>query len=44
MLMLMHQKPILDRLAVAVPWENFRPLLESVFGERREEFSGKKTN
>ena len=39
---LMQKKSILDRLAKTVPWEDFRPLLESIFEKERKSPAGRK--
>ena len=37
-----RQKPILERLTAAIPWQQFRPLLESAFQKERKSPAGRK--
>ena len=37
-----RKKPTLERLAATIPWENFRPLLESTFEKERKSPAGRK--
>lgn len=37
-----RKKPSLERLSTAIPWEDFRPLLESVFQQERKSPAGRK--
>ena len=37
-----RKKPSLERLSTVIPWEDFRPLLESVFQQERKSPAGRK--
>ena len=37
-----RKKPSLERLSTAIPWEDFRPLLESIFPQERKSPAGRK--
>ena len=39
---LTRKKPSLERLKAAIPWEEFRPLLESAFAKERQSPAGRK--
>ena len=39
---LAEKKPSLRHLTVAIPWETFRPLLESTFPQERKSSAGRK--
>ena len=39
---LTRKKPSLERLKAAIPWEEFRPLLESAFAKERKSPAGRK--
>ena len=41
---LAEKKPSLRHLTVAIPWETFRPLLESTFPQERKSSAGRKGN
>ena len=37
-----RKKPTLERLAASIPWETFRPLLESAFRKEHKSPAGRK--
>ena len=39
---LARKKPSLERLKAAIPWQEFRPLLESAFAKERKSPAGRK--